>query len=177
MERILFSEEQRHDQWWLWLTLIVSMLAAIVPFLYGIYSQEVLDKPFGDEPVSTTGLIISCFCTTAIMGTVLFLFARSRLKTKINYEGIWYCYPPLSAKWKKVSPEEIERYEIKTFKAIREFGGYGIKKRRKFGTAIIVSGNTGLQLYLKNGTKLLIGTQKRQALVHAVEKMMERINL
>lgn len=173
MEKVLFSEEQRHDQWWLWLILIVTTLAVVIPFIFGIYSQEVLNKPFGNEPMSTSGLIITGFFSTVVMGTVLILIAKTRLKTKINYDGIWFCYPPLSARWKKVSPDEIEKYEIKNLRVNREFGGYGIKKRRRYGTAYIVSGNSGLQLYLKNGTKLLIGTQKKQALAFAMEKMME----
>ena len=37
---------------------------------------------------------------------------------------------------------------------------------------ITVSGKIGLQLYLKNGAKLLIGTQKKQAIEYAMEKLM-----
>jgi hypothetical protein len=177
MERSYFSEEQRHDQWWLWTILIVSITAGIVPFLYGIYSQEVLERPFGNEPISTKGLIVICIGMTLFMGLILLFVARSRLKTKIDKDGFWYCYPPLSRKWKKISREEIERFEIRTIRPNREYGGYGIHRNPKFGTAYIVSGKIGLQLYLKNGKKVLIGTQKKQAITSAMEKMMEQYKI
>jgi hypothetical protein len=173
MEKIYYTEEQRHDQWWLWLILIVSTLAGVGPFLYGIYSQTVLEKPFGDKPVSTNGLIAICIGMALLMGLIMFFVAGSRLKTKIDKEGIWYCYPPLSRRWKKISREEIERFEIRTIRPNREYGGYGIHRNPKFGTAYIVSGKIGLQLYLKNGKKVLIGTQKKQAITSAMGKMME----
>ncbi|NQU87694.1 MAG: hypothetical protein HQ541_18235 [Mariniphaga sp.] len=172
MEIFLFKEEQRHNQWWLWVILIISLLAVLIPFSYGIYSQEVLDKPFGDNPMSTEGLIVTGIFSVLLMGFIVFIVARLRLKTKISNEGIYYCYPPLFKKWKKLCPDEIESSEIRTFNAIREYGGYGMKRRRKYGQAFIASGNTGLQLYLKNGKKLLIGTQRKQAIDAAIKKMM-----
>jgi len=174
MEKLLFKEEQRHNQWWLWMILIASLLAVIGPFSYGIYSQEVLDKPYGDNPMNTEGLIVFGLTSTAVLGFVIFLMMSSRLKTKISNGGISYCYPPLAPKWKFISPAEIERFEIRTFRAVREFGGYGIKRRWRRGAAYIISGNTGLQLYLKNGKKLLIGTQKKQAIEYAMQKIMEQ---
>ena len=174
MGKILFHEEQRYNQWWLWLILIITLLSVVIPFSYGIYSQVVLGKPFGDKPTSTEGLIVTGIFTALLMLFILFIVAKMRLKTKITADGIFYCYPPLIRKWKRISPVEIETYEIRTFRAIHEFNGYGIKKRRKYGTAYIIAGNTGLQIYLKNGKKILIGTQKKQAIGYAMGKMMEQ---
>jgi len=62
---------------------------------------------------------------------------------------------------------------MRTFRAKREYGGYGIKWRRRSGRALIISGNTGLQLYFKNGKKLLIGTQQKQGIEYAMKKFMQ----
>lgn len=176
MEKVLFSEEQRFTQWWLWLIVIVSLLAVLTPFVYGIYSQEVLDKPFGDNPMSTEGLIVTGLFSSLFTAFIFFVMMRSKLKTKITNEGIWVVFPPLVNKWKKFVPDEIERYEIRIYRAAREFGGYGFRTSRKYGKAYTISGNTGLQLYFKNSKKLLIGTQKKQALEYAMGKLMEREN-
>jgi len=48
-----------------------------------------------------------------------------------------------------------------------------MKRKRKYGQAFIVAGNTALQLHLTNGKRLLIGTQKKQAIAHAMEKLMK----
>ncbi len=48
--------------------------------------------------------------------------------------------------------------------------GYGWGKS---GSAFNVKGNIGLQLYLKNGKKVLFGTQRPDALKRAMDKMMK----
>lgn len=172
MERILFKEEQRFTQWWLWAILLFSLLSVLAPFSYGIYSQEVLNESFGNKPMSTEGLIVTGISSLLIMGLIFVIFMRSKLKTKITDEAVWVAYPPIINKWKKFVPGEIEKYEVRIYKAMREYGGYGIKRRLKYGQSYTISGNVGLQLYFKNGNKLLIGTQKKQAMKYAMGKLM-----
>ncbi len=173
MEKVYFSEEQRHNQWWLWVIPGAATLAVLIPFLYGIYVSEVLQEPFGENPMTTEGLIATGIASVLMMLIILFVLGKTKLITKINSRGIWVCYPPLYPRGKWISPEEVVKYEILTFKAIREFGGYGMKRKRKYGQAFIVAGNTALQLHLTNGKRLLIGTQKKQAIAHAMEKLMK----
>ena len=173
MEKILFSEEQRFTQWWRWLILLMGLSAVVVPFAIGIYSQVVLDKPYGDNPMSTEGLIVTGVSSVLLMFFIFLVMARVRLKTKITAEGLYIAFSPLMKKWKKITPDEIANYEIRTYRAKREFGGYGLRRRRRSGQAYIISGNVGLQLYLKNGKKLLIGTEKKQAIEHAMRKLLE----
>lgn len=149
MEKILFSEEQRFTQWWLWLIILLSLSAIVLPFAIGIHSQLVLDQPYGYNPMSTEGLIVTGFFSVALMGFIFFIIGRARLKTKITNEALFVSFMPLSRKWKKYTPDEIDRFEIRTYKAKREYGGYGIKRRRRSGQAYTISGNTGLQLYLR----------------------------
>jgi hypothetical protein len=172
MEKILFSEEQQFRQWWLWVILVASLLVVIIPFFNGIYAQEILGKPYGDRPMSTAGLVVLGSFSLVIMGIVFFVFLRTSLKTKITNEGIFVAYPPLLNKWKKFVPEDIQKYEVRTYKANWEYGGHGMKSRRKYGQSYTVSGNVGLQLYFKNGKRLLIGTQRKQAITYAMEKLM-----
>ena len=54
MSKILFKEEQRFTQWWLWLLLIGIGLIPLI----GIYNQIGLDKEFGINPMSNIGLIV-----------------------------------------------------------------------------------------------------------------------
>ena len=172
MEKVLFTEEQRRNQWWLWLIMLLALFASTVPSIYGIYSQEVLNEPFGRNPTSTVGLIITACVSLVVMAFVMFLVFGSKLKTKITNDAIWVAYPPIIRKWKKISPEEIDRYEIRTYRAKREYGGHGMKRRPKYGRAYTMYGNIGLQLYFKDGKKFLIGTQRKQALEYAMEKLI-----
>ncbi len=171
MARILFAEEQRFTQWWLWAIMLFALLSVLVPFLYGIYSQEVLNKSFGNQPMSTEGLAVTGTASTLLVLIIIVVFNRARLKTKISSDKLAVAFPPFFRKWKELVPGEIERYEIREYNAIREYGGYGVKRRFKYGQSYTISGNIGLQLYLKNGKRLLIGTQKRQAIEYAMRKL------
>ena len=156
--------------------MVLSLLSVVIPFSYGVYSQEILDKPFGDNPMSTPGLIVTGIISLLIVGGIVILFFTARLKTRITNEALYVLFPPFINKWKKYEPKEIKNYEVRAFKAKREYGGYGIKKRRKHGLSYSISGNLGLQLYFMNGKKLLIGTQKKQAIEHAMGKLMHGEN-
>ena len=37
----------------------ITLLSVLIPFAYGMHSQEVLDKPFGENPMSTGGLVVT----------------------------------------------------------------------------------------------------------------------
>jgi hypothetical protein len=60
---------------------------------------------------------------------------------------------------------------VRKYNAIAEYGGWGWRLGLfGKGTAYNISGNEGLQLEFINGKKLLIGTQKLEALSGIVEK-------
>lgn len=172
MEKILFYEEQKFSQRRMAIIFLISFFSVISLFANGIYTQEVLNKPFGDNPTSTQNLIVIGIVATVLIIAVNLLLMKMNLKVRITEEAFWISFPPLINKWEKITPDQIERYEIRKFNAKREFGGHGIKRRLRAGTAYTVSGNTGLQLYFINGKKLLVGTQKKQALEYALKKLM-----
>lgn len=174
MGKVFFKEEQKFNQWWLWLLMIITFLSVAVPFGYAVYSQEVLDKPFGDNPMSTEGLINVGAFSLLLFGLIILLFYVFKLKTKITNEALFVSFPPAINKWKKFAPDEIEKFEVRKYNAFKEYGGYGIKFRRRYGKCYNVSGNLGLQLYLKNGKKVLIGTRRKQAISYAMEKLMNQ---
>ena len=62
---------------------------------------------------------------------------------------------------------EIVRLEARTYSALREYGGWGI---RGWGgkRAYNVSGNRGVELTLKDGHKVMIGSQRAEDLARAI---------
>ncbi len=122
--------------------------------------------------MSTEGLVVTGTISVLLVLILIFVFSRARLKTKITSESLLVAFPPFFRKWKEFNPIKIEKYEIRTYNPMREYGGYGVKRRFKYGQSYTISGNVGLQLYLKNGKKLLIGTHKKQAIKYAMAKLM-----
>lgn len=146
-------------------------MISVVPTIYGIFSQEITGKSWGNNPTDTWTLCIILFFEIVIMGGVILLIYFMRLKVEIKTDGFWFSFPPLARKWKCIKKEEIESFKIRTYRPISEYGGWGIKGSSK-NKAYNVSGNTGLQLYLKNGSKILFGTQQSAAIEYAMKKMM-----
>jgi hypothetical protein len=173
MEKILFKEEQRFNQWWIWLLLIFSFAVSVIPIWYGLFQQIHTGKPWGDNPASNTGLLIIAIFTTLLMTGILLIFKTTCFYIEIRESGIYFRFPPLARKWRIISKDEIERYTVGKYNPIGEYGGWGVRRSYgKYGRAYNVSGNFGLRLYLKNGKVLLLGTQRTQAISFAMQKMM-----
>lgn len=100
------------------------------------------------------------------------MFFKMRLTTEIKSDGIYFRYPPLIQKMQRIIKDDIERFEIINYKPVAEYGGWGIKSRPG-KKAYTVSGNIALQIYLKNGRKILIGTQGKQAVEFVMKKLMQ----
>ncbi len=166
MKKVLFKEEQRFRQWWLWLILGSALLAIVIPLV-----NELSVQSWETSSSNSSRLILYGVLGVLVMITIMVIMLFVRLKTKITYDGIYVAYTPFVRKWKKISKDELTGYELRKYRANFEFGGHGMRKRGKMGQAFTISGDIGLQLYLKDGKKLLIGTQKRQAIKHAMERL------
>ncbi|MGI9525729.1 MAG: hypothetical protein ACR2MS_01320 [Weeksellaceae bacterium] len=69
---------------------------------------------------------------------------------------------------KRVDWKEIKKVEIVYYGFV---GGRGIRPWTKYGTVYNTKGNNGLAIELKNGDKLLIGTQKELELKSIVDSI------
>jgi hypothetical protein len=170
MEKLLFREEQRFNQIWLKVLLYLLAIANLFIFGHALYKQLITGEPWGDNPMSDIGLIFTVCFTFAIWGGILFLLERSKLITNINHNEIRLRFPPLFSKEKIITMDVIKKMEVRKYNPILEFGGWGIRYGIK-GKAYNVKGNMGLQLYFKNGKRLLIGTQKPEQVKWAISKM------
>ena len=153
-----FKEEQKFTQWWVWLILIGI---ALIP-VYGIYKQIFQGEVFGDKPMSNLGLI----AFVIFMLLFLLLFLLFKLTTEINTKEIKIQFFPLVNKvveWKDVKSAQVLNYGF--------VGGWGIRLFTKYGTVYNIKGNKGLALELKNGKKLLVGTQKMEELYEIVKNV------
>lgn len=157
----LFHETQRFNQWWLWVLILIPVGLA----WYGAYLQLILKKPFGNNPASDSVMLIIWL----VMGIFLpLLFKAIRLETFVRYDGIHVKFTIFHRKGKLVAFKDLQEYEIRTYSALKEYGGYGIR----FGThgkAYNVTGNKGMQLTLTGDKKFLIGTQKPEQFFNALD--------
>ncbi|PZQ82215.1 MAG: hypothetical protein DI548_12205 [Flavobacterium johnsoniae] len=143
---ILFTERQRFKQWWLWFILLgINGL-----FLFGVIKQVVGGEPYGDKPMSNTGLIL----TTALTVFLTFLFVSFRLETIIRKDGIYVRFFPFHLKFRHYAWETLTKSYVRQYAPIAEYGG-----------------NKGLQLEFTDNKKLLIGTNKPDELTEILKKL------
>jgi hypothetical protein len=173
MEKIYYQEEQKFDQIWFRLIILLSWAPMIVIFGTGIYQQIGQGKPWGDNPTSDTALLFTTICIFVIMTGVTWIAFSMRLITQVTKQGFVYRFPPLINKFKTIPKSMIKEYQVRKYSPIGEYGGWGIR-RGIFGRgrAYNVKGNIGLQFRLQDDKKILFGTQRPEALKAAMEKMM-----
>ena len=163
MSKPYFNEVQKFRQPWM-------MAVIFSPFIIWIF---VLVKTMSSTEKTDSESAIAVILAGLIMAGLTFLLFKVKLETGIRKEGIYYRFFPFHFRKKLISKAEIRSFEVRQYKPITEYGGWGIRPGiRGRGRAYNVSGNMGLQLYLTNGKKLLIGTQKPSEIGKAMEAMM-----
>lgn len=146
----IFKEEQRFTQTWL-ITLMV--ICFIIPLI-------IISKEFYTGKTQITEFI-GVICLLLFASGFIFLF---KLTTRIDEIGIHYQFIPFHLRLKTIKWSEINKMYVTKYDALSEYGGWGLKSKsfwsKQKGKAINVSGNIGIQLELKNGKRLLIGTRQ-----------------
>ncbi len=140
-----FKETQKYNQWWFWLFLFTLCLIPVS----AIYQQLIMGEPFGEHPLSDSGIIV----LSAGVFILVMVFFFIRLDIQIDSHGIQVKFFPFMRK--KIKWDQIKSTKIINYKSITS----GIRFSLKYGTIYRISGKKGLFLELKNGNKLLIGTQ------------------
>lgn len=165
MEKIYFKEVQRFSQWWFLLLIFASF--AIAPVLL------VAELLGGAENVDgQNSILTSLSVVLAIEVPIIWLLLKMNLTVEVRSTGVWYRYPPLLFKWKRISPLEIESFEVISYKPVKDYGGWGIKGTRK-KRAYSVSGNSGLRMHLVDGKSILLGTLQKNSMKLAMDRMMK----
>jgi hypothetical protein len=139
-----FREIQRFRQPWLWALLGGIALLMIV-----------------GGPVTWGGLVI----LAAVGGLVYSL----RLQTEVRADGIYIQMWPLHRSFRRIPWSAIERYESIRYRPLRDFGGWGIRWAPG-KIAYNVSGNRGVWFELTEGRSVLVGSQRPEELVNAIDE-------
>jgi hypothetical protein len=162
--KVLYCEVQRFRQPWLWILLLSISAIAI----WGMIQQLFLGEPFGNNPAPDTILII----IAVIFGFGFpYAFYKMNLTTEVRSDGIYYRFFPFHLSFHKIKLEDLVRYEVQTYRPVRDYGGWGIRWGRK-GKAYNVSGNRGVQLEFSDGKQLLLGSQNPEELAGALDSAL-----
>ena len=148
-----FHEEQRFRRSWLW------VLIAIV-----------LGVPFLTVVIAVPGAsAVSLLAAVLVGAAVAALLALARLETTVTgdsvaiaFHGVWPT--------RRIAVADIAAVEPKRYTML-DSGGWGVHLGLA-GMTYNVSGNEGVLFRLKNGSRVLLGTQRPDELLAAVHRAM-----
>lgn len=162
--QVLFYEQQRFTQLWLWVLLLG--ICAVSWWAFG--QQIILKQPFGEHPAPDWGLYV----ILALVGfglPVLFLFCR--LVTEVRTDALYVRFVPFHLRPVRIEYTTITSCLAVNYSPLRDYGGWGVRYSRS-GKAYNVSGNLGVRLEFTTGAPLLIGSAHPVELAAAIQQAM-----
>ncbi len=146
---VLFHEEQAFRQRYAKLALATPPAALI----FVTCRQLVWHHPWGNPPVSNGGLLFLTILLVLVyvrLITVRLVTDLRPTEIAVGLRGLW--------RKRRISLNQVRTARAVEYDPIRDFGGYGIRSGLR-GHAYIASGSGGVELELRNGQKILIGSQ------------------
>jgi hypothetical protein len=167
-----FHEVQHFRQTRIMTILAPAALTLFILFGYFMFKGLVSsDSSDGVRMLHTAPGIIGALVYLLGVGIFCFVFFVMKLKTEVRKDGLHIHFYPLMKR--VIRFEEITRTDVRTYRPIREYGGWGIRSGLgKTGGAYNVSGNRGVQLELSGGKQLLVGSQRPEELAKAIQRAM-----
>lgn len=156
----LFLEVQRFKQWIFW----VPVLAIVAVVWWQFVQQVVLGHPQGEEPVPNW----LAWTFTILFGVGLPIFVwKVRLITEVRPGEVTVRLVPFRTM--AIPTGQISKGAVRQYSAFREYGGWGVKTSRLNGRAYCAYGDQGVQLLVADKDLILIGSQRSQELLAAIQ--------
>jgi hypothetical protein len=167
---IVFLETQRFRKAWFYVIVLPCSLFLAGFFGFAMFRQLASGIPFGPDPIPDALLWVLGPFIICLGAVLIFIFAVFRLTTTVRNDGLFVRFAPFFSR--KFDFQNIDHCEARTYRPLKEYGGWGIRGGRK-NRAYNVKGNRGVQLRFTDGTRLLIGSQRAGELAAAILKMMK----
>jgi hypothetical protein len=111
-------------------------------------------------------ILFICFVLCILIAVV----TSMRMVTQIRDDGIYVKFPPFQPAYSRFVWEDIQDIEVRKFNALAEYNGWGIKYGVS-GKGYVVAGDTGIQLTLRDQTRVLISTQRPEEVITVLRSL------
>lgn len=100
---------------------------------------------------------------------VLVVVAFLRMTTEVTPTEVrvWFGWVPTIRRG--LPAAGVTRVEVVRYRPLRDYGGWGVRFGRDGERVLNARGDRGVRLHLADGSKLLIGSQRPEALASAIE--------
>jgi hypothetical protein len=159
---LLFREVQNFRMWMFWVP--IAVVTGLV--WYEFFQQVIRDDPAGSQPLpdwAAWALAIVFGIGLPVAGYLL------RLITEVRPGDIYMRVFPFRGS--HIAVKDVTEAEARDYSGQREYGGWGVRTSAKAGKAYTAWGAKGVQLWLKEDERILIGTQKPKELTDVLRKV------
>lgn len=160
---VVYREEQNFD----WRVYALAVLAeALIGLGLAWFSQKG-HAPGPGGPLQALALellAVAALCTPPLLVVGLLRMTTEVTPTDLR---VWFGWVPTYRRF--VAAGAIRRIEVVTYRPLLDYGGWGIRTGRDGERALNARGNRGVRLELSDGTRLMIGSQRPEALALAIE--------
>ena len=161
---MIFEERQRFRQWWAWIAILAPAVVAWLMFFLQIVGGE----PVGDDPAPDWFI----WLMVAVMGIGFpTWFAVLTLETRVDDEGVHVRFRNGIGR-RDVAFADIVEVESREYRPILEFGGWGLRWGRHRRRAFTASGTAGVEIRLRDGRSVLVGSQRAGELAGVIRDRM-----
>lgn len=158
----LFKEELRATNlWFRWIPWILILLASFITIM-----QLVFDKTVGDHPLPNDKIWI----LWVFVVIVSWLMWSMKLVTRITDEGVHVLFYPFSRTmyaWDQIADMQVDKYN-----PLFDPNNYGIRIFKKSKT-YNVEGDSGLEIRLVDGRRIVVGTKQRERLNEVIRQIKD----
>ena len=162
MNQVLFKEKQRCKK---------NKIAFLgfLTFIASIFFLQLLLQ----TPHEKTGILLGAIISVGYLAGITFYLWRLQLKTEVNNKKIKFKYSPLHSKKHSIKPNEIAHYKVVETPFLAKLSGWNVQFNTK-EHVYSLSGRTGLELTLKDGQHIFIGSQKPAILKEALDSLLQK---
>jgi hypothetical protein len=130
--------------------------------------QLIWNHPWGNPPMTNAGLLFLTFFILSVYVRLITVRLVTELRPEqlsIAMKGFW--------RRTRIAIADIRAAAAVEYDAVAEYRGYGIRSGPR-GQAYIASGSQAVQLELRDGRKLLVGSQQPQELARRIAEAQRR---
>jgi hypothetical protein len=173
MTRIQYAEQQSFRQvLWIWLILIPVAFLSCLGILYGFYQQIILGEPWGNEPISDSGLIIALLVVIFTQVLLIWVISSMRLSIEITGNEFRYAFFVFFTKWHAITRQQIAGYSLEKYTF---WNGRGLGYRKDLfrkTIRMIIQPDYILTLKTTDGKTIMMSTKNKEEIERAMQKLM-----
>ena len=158
---VYYEENQKFNEKPMWaLAVIMGVMPALMRYLESLVS----DTGFDNEDILTITAV-----SFSIGLFIILIFRLFEMKTHLDQQGVHMRMKPLTKK--NIAWSDIHAVEDLDYGFV---GGWGIRMTMRYGTVYNTRGRLGVLFLLKNNKKMVLGTQKPQEFMRAIERARQQ---